>query len=143
MVSPPYETPGYAQAGFLRAVADHLDRWDLAVVDIASDYSGGWRLHVIQHAGREVSAGLVGWARSLGAATLGVRALPDQVNVSFGATLGDRRVRVWGCVDGLREAMGLNPYTDATITVGGLAHFAEHATGPPAEHGTVPGPGVG
>ncbi len=76
-----------------------------------------------------MSAGLVGWARSFGVAELAVQPLPAQVNVAFSAALGGCAVGVWGCVDPLREAMGLTEL-HTTVTVAELAYFAEHGAMP-------------
>lgn len=135
---------GVAQAGFLRALADHVERHDLAAVNISSDHAGGWSLHVFsgwtrcaRTGGRlpvDVSAGLVGWARSLGVAGLVVWPQADQVVVRFAASIGGCPVVVWGCVDPLREAMGLTE-VDTTITVAALAYFTEHGTARPDSAG--------
>lgn len=122
---------GHVQAGFLRALADHLARHDLVMVNVMSDHSGGWDLQLL---GRDAAGDLVGWARSLAASNgsvLSVRVLPEQVNVEFGTSVGDHRVRVWGCVEELRAAMGLIEGDRTAITVAELADFAEHATVPP------------
>lgn len=119
-------TPSYELAGFLRALADHLDRWDLASVNVSSDHGGGWCLQLFSG---DASAGLTGWARSFGVAQLSVRPLAEQVNVQFSTTLGGYPVMVWGCVDALREAMGLTEL-DTMIDLAGLAHLAERGTVP-------------
>lgn len=129
---------GGAQAVFLGVLAGHLQRWDLVPVNVSSDHAGGWQLQVFSERTRcartgvrlphDVSVGLIGWARSFGVAELVVQPLPKQVNVEFLATLGGCRVVVWGCVDPLREAMGLTEL-DTTITTAELAQFAGHGTG--------------
>lgn len=124
------KSAGYVQADFLRALAGHVGRWDLVPVNILCDFRGGWCLHVFSPRLGEVSAGLAGWAQSLEVVQLTVRALlgQEQVNVRFSTSLGGCPVSVWGCVDPLREVLGLTEGRDTTITLAELVSFAEYGT---------------
>lgn len=110
---------GRLQTSFLRALADHLDRRDLPPVNISRSIEG-WNLQ-LSECPQDASTGLLSWAQSFAVAELGVEAIPTQVMVGFSVTLGGCPVRVWGCIDALREVMGLSEKQTATITVTGLA----------------------
>jgi hypothetical protein len=111
------------QAGLLRVLADHLERWPgLPPVSLTS--GPRWSLQVSSYPRDDAAAGLVGWARSFGVIQLEVRAIPEQVIVGFAATLGDYLAQVWGCVDPLRDALGLGTRQVSSIEVGELVWLA-------------------
>jgi hypothetical protein len=129
--------PG-AVLGFLRALADHLERHaELAasLVSISVDpVPGGWDLHLsdpVPAPVMDASAGVIAWARSLGVSELEARAIPAQVSVRFTARLGDHPVRVWGCVNRLREALSLPYRHSARITLAQLEELARSWGGEP------------
>jgi hypothetical protein len=109
-------SPRCVQARVLRALADHLERWpELAPVNISRGGTG-WSLQVTGPP-PDASAGLVAWTRSFGVSELWVRAIPEQVMAGFAVSLGGCRVEVWGCVDRLRDALGLGARGDTSIEV--------------------------
>lgn len=113
-------TPGGRQAGFLRVLADHLERWELCPVRSLHEIVG---VQEFRPASEEI-ADFVAWARSLGAEALRVMAITDEDWSAVYATgvIAGYAVQVWGSVTHLSPM--------ASITVTELAHFAEHATLP-------------
>jgi hypothetical protein len=99
-----------------------MQRWGLPPVNLARAVEG-WSLQLNQFGGED-PIDLISWAESFGVAQLEVRAIPAQVMVGFSETLGGHPVRVWCCLDSLREAMGLGECQATVITVARLVELA-------------------
>lgn len=120
----PEQTPAQRQAGFLTALAEHLRAHPhLPIVNTAYDHGGGWQLHVIS----DGLAGLIRWARSLGAEQLSAMAMIDAAwsAVKTNTQLGPWRVEVFVRVDDF-------PRDVTAVTVVELEHFAVHGALPEA-----------